>query len=85
MGIVNIDDELHDQLRKASTVSFRSINVYIYRKARSQHRLMFIERSKFVFFAFSVCRPCEVSGFIFLFFIPELNRIDFSFEYRRPE
>lgn len=26
MGIVNIDDELHDQLRKASTVSFRSIN-----------------------------------------------------------
>jgi hypothetical protein len=26
MGIVNIEDELHDQLRKASTVSFRSIN-----------------------------------------------------------
>lgn len=26
MGIVNIDDELHDQLRKASTVSIRSIN-----------------------------------------------------------
>ncbi|MHC1481311.1 ParD-like family protein [Frateuria aurantia] len=26
MGIVNIDDELHDQLRKASTVSSRSIN-----------------------------------------------------------
>lgn len=26
MGIVNIDDELHDQVRKASTVSFRSIN-----------------------------------------------------------
>lgn len=26
MGIVNIDDELHDQIRKASTVSFRSIN-----------------------------------------------------------
>ena len=26
MGIVNIDDELHDQLRKASTVSCRSIN-----------------------------------------------------------
>jgi hypothetical protein len=26
MGIVNIDDVLHDQLRKASTVSFRSIN-----------------------------------------------------------
>lgn len=26
MGIVNIDDELHDQLRKASTVSLRSIN-----------------------------------------------------------
>lgn len=26
MGIVNIDDELHDQLRKASRVSFRSIN-----------------------------------------------------------
>ena len=26
MGIVNIDDELHDQLRKASTVSVRSIN-----------------------------------------------------------
>jgi len=26
MGIVNIDDELHDQLRKASVVSSRSIN-----------------------------------------------------------
>jgi hypothetical protein len=26
MGIVNIDDELHDQLRKASVVSHRSIN-----------------------------------------------------------
>lgn len=26
MGIVNIDDDLHDQLRKASKVSFRSIN-----------------------------------------------------------
>jgi len=26
MGIVNIDDELHDQLRKASKVSVRSIN-----------------------------------------------------------
>jgi hypothetical protein len=26
MGIVNIDDELHDQLRKAATVSCRSIN-----------------------------------------------------------
>lgn len=26
MGIVNIDDELHDQLRKATKVSCRSIN-----------------------------------------------------------
>lgn len=26
MGIVNIDDDLHDQLRKASAVSCRSIN-----------------------------------------------------------
>lgn len=26
MGIVNIDDELHDQLRRASAVSCRSIN-----------------------------------------------------------
>ncbi|WP_157220316.1 ParD-like family protein [Flavisphingomonas formosensis] len=26
MGLVNIDDDLHDQVRKASTVSFRSIN-----------------------------------------------------------
>jgi len=26
MGLVNIDDELHDQVRKASSVSFRSIN-----------------------------------------------------------
>lgn len=26
MGIVNIDESLHDQLRKASTVSCRSIN-----------------------------------------------------------
>ncbi len=26
MGIVNIDDELHDQLRRASKVSLRSIN-----------------------------------------------------------
>lgn len=26
MGIVNIDDELHDQIRKASTVECRSIN-----------------------------------------------------------
>jgi len=26
MGIVNIDDVLHDQLRRASTVSCRSIN-----------------------------------------------------------
>lgn len=26
MGIVNIDDGLHDQLRKASTVTCRSIN-----------------------------------------------------------
>lgn len=26
MGIVNIDEDLHDQLRKASVVSFRSIN-----------------------------------------------------------
>ncbi len=26
MGIVNIDDDLHEQIRKASTVSSRSIN-----------------------------------------------------------
>lgn len=26
MGIVNIDDELHDQVRKASKVAYRSIN-----------------------------------------------------------
>ncbi|MES2759559.1 MAG: ParD-like family protein [Pseudomonadota bacterium] len=26
MGIVNIDDDLHDEVRKASKVSFRSIN-----------------------------------------------------------
>jgi hypothetical protein len=26
MGIVNIDDQLHDQLRRASSVSCRSIN-----------------------------------------------------------
>ncbi len=26
MGIVNIDDELHDSVRKASAVTFRSIN-----------------------------------------------------------
>ena len=26
MGIVNIDEDLHDQLRRASKVSFRSIN-----------------------------------------------------------
>lgn len=26
MGIVNIDDELHDQMRKASAVGYRSIN-----------------------------------------------------------
>ncbi|HXP89400.1 MAG TPA: ParD-like family protein [Fibrobacteria bacterium] len=26
MGIVNLDDDLHDQIRKASTVSGRSIN-----------------------------------------------------------
>ena len=26
MGIVNIDDALHDQLRRACTVSHRSIN-----------------------------------------------------------
>ena len=26
MGIVNIDDELHDQIRKASAVECRSIN-----------------------------------------------------------
>lgn len=26
MGIVNIDDELHDGVRKASAVTFRSIN-----------------------------------------------------------
>ena len=26
MGIVNIDEELHDQLRKASSVTHRSIN-----------------------------------------------------------
>lgn len=26
MGIVNLDDELHDQLRRASSVSCRSIN-----------------------------------------------------------
>jgi hypothetical protein len=26
MGIVNIDDELHDQIRRASAVSCRSIN-----------------------------------------------------------
>lgn len=26
MGIVNIDDEVHDQIRKASVVSCRSIN-----------------------------------------------------------
>jgi len=26
MGIVNVDDDLHDQLRKASKVSCRSIN-----------------------------------------------------------
>ena len=26
MGIVNIDDELHDKIRKACSVSYRSIN-----------------------------------------------------------
>jgi len=26
MGIVNIDDDLHEQIRKASVVSYRSIN-----------------------------------------------------------
>ncbi|QRY77227.1 ParD-like family protein [Pseudomonas sp. PDNC002] len=26
MGIINLDDELHDQLRRASTVGCRSIN-----------------------------------------------------------
>ena len=26
MGIVNIDDDLHEQVRRASRVSFRSIN-----------------------------------------------------------
>lgn len=26
MGIVNIEDDLHDQVRRASKVSFRSIN-----------------------------------------------------------
>ncbi len=26
MGIINIDDDLHDQIRKASAVSCRSIN-----------------------------------------------------------
>jgi hypothetical protein len=26
MGILNIEDELHDQVRKASKVSYRSIN-----------------------------------------------------------
>lgn len=26
MGIVNIDDDLHDQVRRASKVSYRSIN-----------------------------------------------------------
>jgi hypothetical protein len=26
MGIVNVDDDLHDQVRRASRVSFRSIN-----------------------------------------------------------
>ena len=26
MGIVNIDDDLHDQIRRASSVSHRSIN-----------------------------------------------------------
>ncbi len=26
MGIVNIDDDLHDQMRRATTVSCRSIN-----------------------------------------------------------
>jgi len=26
VGIVNIDDQLHDQIRKASAVSYRSIN-----------------------------------------------------------
>ncbi|WP_404333974.1 ParD-like family protein [Sphingomonas sp. MMS12-HWE2-04] len=26
MGIVNIEDELHDQLRRASKISYRSIN-----------------------------------------------------------
>lgn len=26
MGIVNIEDELHDQLRRASKASFRSVN-----------------------------------------------------------
>lgn len=26
MGIVNIDDDLHDQVRRASKVTFRSIN-----------------------------------------------------------
>ncbi|MBB4866295.1 plasmid stability protein [Pseudomonas nitritireducens] len=26
MGIINLDDELHDQLRRASSVSCRSVN-----------------------------------------------------------
>ncbi|HEY0201787.1 MAG TPA: ParD-like family protein [Burkholderiaceae bacterium] len=29
MGIVNIDDDLHDQLRKASAVSCRSMNAQV--------------------------------------------------------
>ena len=28
MGIINIDDELHEQLRRASKASYRSINAH---------------------------------------------------------
>ena len=35
MGIVNIDEELHDQLRKASSVSCRSINGQVWGSSSS--------------------------------------------------
>ena len=35
MGIVNIDDDLHEQIRKASTVSNRSINAQATSGSRS--------------------------------------------------
>lgn len=59
MGIVNIDDDLHDQLRRASKVSCRSINA----QAAYWIKLgMLCESNPALNFAEIIARELEAAG-----------------------